>query len=189
MVEKRKTAEEVALIAQEKAEKANCAKTEFLARVSHELRTPMNAVMGFGQLLELDSEKNLSERQKENVENILMEGDHLLNLINEILDISAIENSKIKLLRENLTLNPLMDFLISSISPLAQKRGITIKNRIPFHQKFSFYADSFRFNQVMMNILGSSIKYNKENGFVYVSCDEDEKNLYIYSRHWSWNTI
>lgn len=145
--------------------------------------------MGFGQLLELDSEKNLSERQKENVENILMEGDHLLNLINEILDISAIENSKIKLLRENLTLNPLMDFLISSISPLAQKRGITIKNRIPFHQKFSFYADSFRFNQVMMNILGSSIKYNKENGFVYVSCDEDEKNLYIYSRHWSWNTI
>lgn len=86
----------------------------------------MNAVMGFGQLLELDSEKNLSERQKENVENILMEGDHLLNLINEILDISAIENSKIKLLRENLTLNPLMDFLIFSISPLAQKRGITI---------------------------------------------------------------
>ena len=107
------------------AEKANKAKSEFLSRMSHELRTPMNAILGFAQLLELTP---LTERQLKNVEYILKGGQHLLSLINEILDLSKIEAGKIQMKVEPIDLNKLLEETSQIIQPFLMEKSIRLIN-------------------------------------------------------------
>jgi len=154
--------------ARESAEAANRSKSEFLSRMSHELRTPLNAVLGFGQLLELDA---LSPAQQESVEQIIKGGRHLLELINEVLDISRIETGTLPLSPEPVLVGDLMHDTLTLMRPLAAHRDIHLVSDHDNVANIHVLADRQRLKQVMLNLIANAIKYNHEGGTVALSCD------------------
>lgn len=149
------------------AEKANLAKSEFLSSMSHELRTPMNAVLGFAQLLESE---NLTEDQLDSVKEILTAGHHLMNLINEVLDLSKIEADKLEVCLEKIDLNDLLQTCLNLIQPLAVRNEIKIVDNCSANCKFYVRADKLRLKQVLLNLISNAIKYNRPDGSVSLSC-------------------
>jgi PAS domain S-box-containing protein len=161
----RKRAEEERL-AREAAERANQAKSEFLSRMSHELRTPMNSILGFAQLLKMDE---LSPDQLGSLEQILRSGRHLLDLINEVLDIARIESGRIPISPEPVHLDEALQSAVELIQPLADKRGISIQIRIPSSRDVFVTADRQRLKQVLLNLLSNAVKYNREGGQIHIT--------------------
>lgn len=165
--------------ARESAEEANRSKSEFLSRMSHELRTPLNAVLGFGQLLELDE---LNPSQQESVEQIIKGGRHLLELINEVLDISRIETGSLPLSPEPVLVSDLVHDTIALMRPLADHRHIHIVGDQSSTASIHVLADRQRLKQVMLNLVANAIKYNHEGGTVSVSCeavDPDQLRIHV----------
>jgi PAS domain S-box-containing protein len=148
--------------ARQQAERANHAKSDFLSSMSHELRTPMNAILGFAQLLEFDD--HLNRDQLENVRAILKAGRHLLELINEVLDLAKIESGRIDLTLEPVALESVMDECIGLVQAMAAKRGIHIQRLEAPHAQVR--ADRTRLKQILLNLLSNAIKYNREQGQV-----------------------
>lgn len=152
-------------VAKEQAESANRAKSEFLANVSHEFRTPLGAILGFSQLISIESGDN---EVKSNARVIEHAGDHLLSLINDILDLSRIEAGKISVMPEQLSLYEIVQECIVLITPAAMKRGITIDNMLVQKNEYSAFVDPLRIKQVILNILSNAVKYNRENGSISI---------------------
>lgn len=159
-------AEEAARDAKEAAERANRAKSEFLSRMSHELRTPLNAVLGFGQLLEADE---LTAGQQESVGQIMKGGRHLLELINEVLDISRIEAGNMTMSLEPVHVGSTLREAIDLVRPLADRGGISLERPSPEAAGEYVWADTQRLKQVFLNLLSNGIKYNRDGGSVTVS--------------------
>jgi PAS domain S-box-containing protein len=154
------------------AHKANQAKSEFLSRMSHELLTPMNAILGFTQLLEMTTQSKLSDKEMKNLHMISSAGNHLLELINEVLDISKIESGEMELSIEMVDLVFIVDNVISISRSLADTNNISIGyQEIPEDNIFA-EVDPLRFKQVVLNLISNAIKYNKPNGSVVVSFEK-----------------
>ena len=170
-VDDRRRAEQAQREAQEAAEAANRSKSEFLSRMSHELRTPLNAVLGFGQLLEIDE---LSDAQREAVAHILKGGRHLLDLINEVLDISRIEAGAFALSPEPVLAAELVQDAVDLIRPLADQRGIQLVVDGSGGCDCFVFADRQRVKQVLLNLLSNAVKYNRPRGTVVVSCEQPD---------------
>ncbi|MEN8170786.1 MAG: ATP-binding protein [Pseudomonadota bacterium] len=149
-------------VSRDKAERSSQAKSEFLSSMSHELRTPMNAILGFAQLLEFD--KVLAEEQQDSVQEILKAGYHLLELINEVLDLAKIESGHIDLLLEPVKLSALVNECFSLVTPAAENRGISLRSADV--NGYTIRADRTRLKQVLLNLLSNAIKYNREQGSV-----------------------
>jgi PAS domain S-box-containing protein len=150
------------------AEKANLAKSEFLSSMSHELRSPLNAILGFAQLMESASPMPTAA-QAARIAQILQAGWHLLNLINEILDLSVIESGKVSLSQEPVSLAEVMGECQTMMEPQAQQRGIRMTFPRFDHPSF-VWADRTRLKQIVINLLSNAIKYNQEQGTVVVDC-------------------
>ncbi len=165
ITEQKKLASSI-ISAKEEAEKANKAKSEFLSSMSHELRTPLNAILGFSQVLELDPESPLTYSQQQSVEEILKAGNHLLELINEVLDLSKIESGKVSISIECVEIKPVMEETFAIIKPFADKHNIKIIT-YPIEDSNEFVSsDRTRLKQILLNLLSNAIKYNKQNGQV-----------------------
>ena len=160
----RKRSEEIVRLAQQGAINANNAKIEFLSRMSHELRTPLNAILGFSQLLEIE---RLDPGQRESVEQITRAGRHLLELVNEVLDISRIDSGNMSLTPEPLAVDGLVREALDLIRPLADARGIAlaVDPALP-DAGLHVLADRQRLRQVLLNLLSNAVKYNCANGRV-----------------------
>jgi signal transduction histidine kinase/CheY-like chemotaxis protein len=154
------------------AEKANKAKSDFLSRMSHELRTPLNAVLGFGQLLEMDG---LTPDQAENVSQITKGGAHLLDLINEILDISQIESGHMSLSPEAVLVSDVVESAVALLRPLADERSVHLIGGSDHGCGHFIFADRQRVKQILLNLIGNGIKYNRQGGSVSISCFQPER--------------
>jgi len=156
-------------IAKEEAEAANLAKSEFLSRMSHELRTPLNAILGFGQILD---KQDLTPLSKESVGYILKGGRHLLDLINEVLDIARVEAGHLDLSLEPVALGDAIPDACALVRPLAAERNIRLdENSAELNHNYVL-ADRQRLKQVLINLLSNAIKYNREGGQVEVYCGQ-----------------
>ncbi len=148
------------------AEAASNAKSDFLSSMSHELRTPMNAILGFAQLLQRDKKEPLSERHRERVDQILKGGEHLLRLIDDVLDLSRIEAGGVSISTEPVSVVDVIDELKSTLAPMASRQGVRIDvAALPAHLAM-VSADRTRFLQILMNFGSNAIKYNRPDGRV-----------------------
>jgi PAS domain S-box-containing protein len=176
-VTKRKQAEEDLHHAKETADIANLAKSEFLSSMSHELRTPMNAILGFGQMLDFNPKEPLTKAQKGCVDHIMKGGQHLLDLINDILDLARIEAGKVELSIEDIDPNKVVEDCLNLTMNMAEHRGIDISilGMDPDAKKIK--ADFTRFKQILLNLISNAIKYNRDNGKITISFKPTAGNM------------
>ena len=154
--------------AREAAEASNRAKSEFLSRMSHELRTPLNAMLGFAQLLELDPRHPLKAEQQPWVSQIQQAGWHLLEMINDVLDLSRIESGNLRLQTETLNLTELLAATIVMVEGQARQRHIRISQALE-PGTATLLGDSTRVKQILTNLLSNAVKYNADGGRIHIA--------------------
>ncbi|WP_420886699.1 ATP-binding protein [Candidatus Kuenenia stuttgartensis] len=157
-------------------EKAYRLKSEFLATMSHELRTPLNAIIGFAEVLKDGLVGPINDEQREYVDDIYSSGKHLLNMINNVLDISKIEAGKLELKYEEICVKETIDDVLNTVSGIANKKNITIKNTIQSDIP-TFVVDQLKLKQILFNLLSNAIKFTPKNGNVCI--DTTLKDLYV----------
>jgi len=174
----RKLADQLRL-ERDSAAAADRAKSRFLSRVSHELRTPLNAILGFSQLLEM--ENTLDERQRAWLAQVLLSGRHLLGLMDDILDLSSAQTGQLPVNAEPLPLQPVLDEVWAMLAGTAEAAGVQTIDELPADGgALSVRADRKRLKQVLANIIGNAIKYNRRGGFVRVSAQALEDTVLVH---------
>ncbi|MEB0045534.1 MULTISPECIES: ATP-binding protein [unclassified Pseudomonas] len=171
----RRAAEIALRTAREEAERASRAKSEFLSRMSHELRTPLNAILGFAQLLDMDSQPG----QKAQIGHILRAGQHLLTLINEVLDIAKIEAGRLPLNIESVPLAIALQEALTLVSPMAADAAIHLAPLPTLAADCGVVADRQRLTQVLLNLLSNAIKYNRPHGHVRIELTQERQRIAV----------
>ena len=156
--------------AKKTAEKALVVKDQFLSNMSHEIRTPLNAIIGFTDILK---NENLNEEQLDHVHTIATAGDNLLNLINDILDLSKIESGKLKFEKIDFELNAFFNSVVKIMYPKAKEKGIELLTEFDIEGDFWVKGDPYRFNQILFNLINNAIKFT-EKGNVTLSVQLDK---------------
>ncbi len=156
--------------------RADNLKSQFLASMSHELRTPMNAIIGFTALLKDETYGKITKRQGEVLEKVIKSTRHLLNLINDILDLSKIEAGRMELIPEKIRLKLLINEVRDEIAPLAREKGLDFGVSVP--EDIEIFQDYTRVRQILMNLLSNAVKFTEE-GRVEVRADRDGDRVFI----------
>jgi PAS domain S-box-containing protein len=177
-ITERKHAEDILLHAKMDAETANRIKSEFLANMSHELRTPLNSIFGFSQLLNERVQGELNEKQASYVSNIMKSSKHLIELINDILDLSKVEAGKMKLEREEFNIADLVEDTVSSMKPLAKNKNTDLITDFMILDS-EIYADRKKIKDILYNLLSNAVKFTPENGRVSIKVNCDNETLDI----------
>lgn len=162
----------------EAAERANRAKGEFLSRVSHELRTPLNAVLGFSQLMQMDPNDTLTTGQAERVRHVIDSGRHLLELINDMLDVTSIDNGAVVLAPTGVPMVALLAQCRARLAELAAEHGVRLLSDLPMPE-LQVHADPRRAEQVLMHLISNAIKYNRPDGEVRLSLSRDGEEAVV----------
>jgi len=165
--------------AREHAEAASAAKSEFLSSMSHELRTPLNAILGFAQLLERDRKRPLDERQLERLGHVLRGGEHLLRLIDDVLDLSRIEARRVTISSEPVEVGAVLREVITTLEPMAARAQIQITAAALPASLPHVVADRTRLAQILMNLGSNAIKYGKPGGHVALRVEVREPYVRI----------
>jgi len=165
--------------ARNEAEAASRAKTEFLSRMSHELRTPLNAILGFSQLMRSDLRDPLSARHREQTELILQAGDHLRTLIDEMLDVAAIEAGRVAVDKRDFDLRELVDGVLRMSAPHAAQCGVSLKPLYAPDAALTVHSDPARLRQVVLNLVSNGLKYNRPGGLVGVGFEQQAGGVEI----------
>jgi CheY-like chemotaxis protein/anti-sigma regulatory factor (Ser/Thr protein kinase) len=168
--------------ARAEAERANQAKSQFLAHMSHELRTPLNAILGFAQLLLTDRTLQLDERQQGFLLQIQRGGEHLLGLINEVLELGRIEAGQLVLQTQPVRLDAVAQDVLALVRPLAEARRVRLLPLADGAPALAVMADPMRLKQVLLNLLGNAIKYNRPGGEVALDWARQERDVRISVR-------
>ncbi|OOV86678.1 ATP-binding protein [Oceanospirillum linum] len=164
--------------ARDAAQQASQAKSEFLSSMSHELRTPMNAILGFAQLLQ-SGKHPLTDRQQRHVKQIYKSGQHLLALINDVLDLARIEAGRISVSLESLNVREMMLDALAGLQPIADQYQILLQPDESTDQTIWVTADYTRCQQVLINLVTNAIKYNRPEGQVFIRCKTQGNQLRI----------
>jgi PAS domain S-box-containing protein len=161
----------------EEVERANRLKSEFLASMSHELRTPLNTILGFSELLSEETAGTLTEKQRRFLTHIQRDARHLLELINEVLDLSKIEAGRLELQLEKFPLAVAMAEVLTSIRPLAAAKSISLDSHLD--TQLILEADRLRFKEILYNLLSNAIKFTPSGGRVWVESSMVERSVCI----------
>jgi len=159
------------------ANKANMAKSEFLASMSHELRTPLNAVLGFAQLMQYNASEPLSPAQREHVDHIITGGNHLLDLVDEILDLARIEADQFTFSVNEIDINKIIANCVSLTANLGRQRNISIVDNLSGAETPLIRTDEQRFTQILLNLLSNAVKYNRDGGTVTIDGYDTENGF------------
>jgi len=150
----------------EEVERANHLKSEFLSGMSHELRTPLHTIIGFTELLDEETEGPLTEKQHRFIRHIHKDSQHLLALINDVLDLSKIESGRLELQRESFPVREALEETVSSVRPRGDVKSIQIQTVVS--DSLEIYGDRLRFKQILYNLLSNAVKFTPEGGRVWV---------------------
>jgi signal transduction histidine kinase/DNA-binding response OmpR family regulator len=158
-------------------ERATRLKSKFLASMSHELRTPLNAIVGFSDLLAEQTAGQLNDKQKRFVNHIKQGSSHLLQLINDILDLSKIEAGQLELRCEDFRVKDALPEVLSTIRPLAMAKNIQVQHKL--ETDWAVYADRVRFKQILYNLISNAVKFTPKGGKIDIDCQEDGHSVRI----------
>ncbi len=159
------------------ANMANLAKSEFLSSMSHELRTPLNAVLGFAQLLQLNSKEPLTEKQQHTVDQIIKGGQRLLALINNVLDLVKIEEGKLELTVQAVNPTAVVDDCLIVAQSMAEQQSISVVTGATVKDLPNINADLTGLKQVLLNLLSNAVKYNRDAGTVTVDAEKTSEGM------------
>ena len=167
-------------LARKAAEDANRAKSEFLAMMSHELRTPLNAIGGYAQLLEMGIRGPVTPDQREDLARIRRSQEHLLGLINDILNYAKLEAGRVSFDVERVPVKEAFDEVHEVIAPLALERALRLE--IAACEDFAAMADRDKLQQILINLLSNAVKFTPRDGAITLACDADDERVYLHVR-------
>jgi signal transduction histidine kinase len=159
-------------------ETANRHKSEFLAHMSHELRTPLNAIIGFSQMLDEQYFGELNEKQLEYIKDIHSSGEHLLSLINDILDLSKIDAGRMELDKDQFMLPQAIENALTLIKERSSRHGITVELKMNKYLD-TYYGDERKFKQILLNLLSNAVKFTPDGGKIVVNADKKDGEISI----------
>ena len=171
---------EAAEEARERADQANAAKSRFLSNMSHELRTPLNAIIGYSEMLIEESHQGGFAEMSADLQKVRDSGQHLLSLINEILDLARIESGRVELQLEDIPLSALFEEVSAMIAPMAAKYGVSYETTIQLEDEVALHVDALRTKEVLLNLISNAVKYGRDDqghGFVSLSALDDGVNV------------
>ena len=157
----------------ENAQQESLAKSQFLGRMSHELHTPLNAIIGFSELLSMSERDPLNEEQRESVNEITKAGKHLLNLVDQVLEINRFDSADLKSVSEKAPLVPVINGALASMAELAKDKCISFDNLIDKDREIFVNGDPEKIRPVFLNVLENAIRYNKKGGKVALSLTQE----------------